>query len=315
MSFPGWAPAALVEVFNRLQDNANDYRRYDEEAKSDASDFGDLLPLTHQYDWNEAAEKTDRQADTLRRLLTHFDMEDAWVALSRPTVHPRYKDHAAHLLWDCIVRALQDFPDQIKVAQTPAQKAKSLQSISRQAQNLIDAIAADPACEGIANGIMATHLAIRNIEHRQSMGDTPSPAEFAMPLTLSADCDEARRVSLEEEPDDDCKWNQLPLVNRLAYWANESNETHLNDLLHRFIEAVQAVAEHPPEIAQPGRGADALKPFLIRRVGEFVDWYYGQPLDDTVARIVTVVLDLPRPLTRDDVRPYSRGGKKRARSA
>jgi hypothetical protein len=86
---------------------------------------------------------------------------------------------------------------------------------------------------------------------------------------------------------------------------------NLTDLLAYLIAQLQIEEQHPPEIKQPGRAKSGIKAFLVRRLSDHMKWYYGQPFDEAVARIVSLVLDLPTPLTRDDVRPYTkRTGKK-----
>lgn len=164
---------------------------------------------------------------------------------------------------------------------------------------------------------MANHLEIQNLEYRCGREETPTQAEFTMPLTLSEDCYEASLnhdyddIGYDFDTDRHIPWEKRPLVYRLRYWAIEAEKTGFHDLLDLFIRSLNAEAENPQEIKQPGRGQAGLKPFLIRRVSEHMLWLYGQPFDDAVARIVSIVLNLQNPLTRDDVRPYVTGtGKK-----
>ncbi len=321
MFFPEWAPSSLVEEFNRLQDKANNYRRWFDERVEEGSlyppqNMDDIDRARHRGEnYIELAAETDELAGILSRLLTHEDMKDVWIALpSRPSSLPKIRDPGLpeYLLWDCIVRTLRDFKYQMVRPQTPAQKVKSLQSVIDKAQALIDAIAEDGnAASKMAWDLMAIHLAEKNIKHRQNIGDSPSWAEFQMPLTLMCDCGEAKREEQKKADDDeseleDCRWCKTPLVSRLAYWAEEAEKTRLTDLLQLFVSLLKNEVKEPPEIKQPGRSDAAIKPFIIRRLSRHMEGTFGKPLDDIVACIITVVLnlDFKNSLTRDDVRPY-----------
>lgn len=316
MFFPEWTPSLLVEEFNRLQDKASNYRRWFDERVEE----GSLCPPQNMNDmdraWHlgenyiELAAETDELAGILSRLLTNQNMKDVWIALpSRPSKLPKILEASPeYLLWDCIVRTVRDFKYQMVRPQTPAQKVKSLQSVIDKAQALIDAIGEDRNASNMACNLMAVHLAEKNIKHRQDIGDSSSWGEFQMPLTLQCDCYEASR---EAERADDvksesegCQWDKTPLVSRLAYWAEEAEKTSLTDLLQLFVSSLKNEEKEPPEIKQPGRGEASIKPFIIRRLSRHMESHFGQPLDDVVACIITVVLDLENSLTRDDVRPY-----------
>ncbi|MBX3678542.1 MAG: hypothetical protein KF710_00010 [Rhodocyclaceae bacterium] len=286
----------------------------------------DCCPTDH-FDGKKLAAEIDQRARALFRLLTWQDMELAWRALSRPCVSPSISrlevdgtDMAPYLLWDYIDRALDEFERLSLHRQSAAGKRKRLVSIAKKTEELLAAIRCDPTASSVALGLMECHMHAKNLEFRQTMGDTPSKAEFTMPLTLSGDCHEARTqigaAFLDDEFEDEgenWKWGDQPLVYRLEYWASLMQETGLGDLLGDFAATIKAEADVPPVITQPGRGEHAIRPFLLRRVSEFIYYLYGQPLDEAVARIVTAVLDLNVPLTRDDVRPYTRQtGKKMA---
>lgn len=321
MSFPLWAPKELIEELDRLRVEADRYRRLDAECTSDESEIGAPSLRSEPYLKNEAA-NIDELANTLFRLLTNNDMQSVWKELSRPVVlHKPSKEKTAFLLWNCVTRALSDFQTLTPQAQTPkspTEKRNSLLSLEKKAKALLAAIATDPTATRVAEILMEHHLTIENFKYRESMGDTPSPAEYETPLRLSSDCNELqmnRRRGLGEgdthveSPDVDdyetnCYWDKMPLDLRLTYWAKEAKNTNLIALLQLFADTLHVEADRPPEIKQPGRKGAAMKPFLIRRLNEHMVWCYGQPLDVVVARIVSIVLDLPTLLTRDDVRPY-----------
>jgi hypothetical protein len=101
----------------------------------------------------------------------------------------------------------------------------------------------------------------------------------------------------------------------LAYWAREAKDTSLDDLLQIMLETLEEEASISSDIKQPGRGDRARKAFLIRRVSSTLYSLHEQPLDELAARIVTAVLNLQTPLTRDDIRPYLvPPGRKRRKS-
>lgn len=311
-TFPDWAPKRLVEELNRLQAKVGRYRQLYLEDKNETSDSDNQCIECGINYWKNAADEEEKLTIILYRLLTHLNMKLAWTAMQRPVIDPKpWKNEPEYLLWVNIVRAIKDFTYQSAIAKTPAQRSSKLKSVAVMAKNLQDAITSNPDIEGIAKKLMANHLAIQNLDYRCNFGETPSKAEFTRPLTLSSDCHEARDLDDDFDGETFIPWKKKPLVSRLAYWAIEAEETGLNDLLDLFIRCLNAEAESPQEIKQPGRGEAAIKPFLIRRVSEHMFCLYGQPLDDAVAIIVSTALDLKNPLTRDNVRPYITGtGKK-----
>lgn len=318
MSFPLWAPKELIEELDLLRVEADRYRRLDAECTSNESEIG-APSLRNKPYWTNEAANIDELANALFRLLTNNHMQSVWKELSQPIVlHKPSKEKTAFLLWNCVTRALSDFQTLIPHAQTPTEKRNSLLSVALKAKALLAAIATDPTATYFAKILMEHHLTIENFKHREGMGDTPSPAEYETPLRLSSDCNELQmnrmrglgedeaRVELTNVDDyeTNCDWDKMPLDLRLTFWAKEAKNTNLTTLLQIFSDILHVEAEQPPEIKQPGRKGAAIKPFLIRRLNEHMVWCYGQPLDEVVARIVTIVLDLPTPLTRDDVRPY-----------
>ena len=327
MSFPSWAPKALVEEFNKLREEAVKYRRMDaiEKNINDEPSVGEPH-LFHTTDWQEEAVKIDELADTLSRLLNNYDMKAAWVELTRPAADPKpWKRDPEFLVWNCVTRALGEFQMLIAIAQTPSEKKKNLLSVVSMAKELLAAITADPTADYISKVLMERYLTIKNFKHREDMGDTPTPAEYQTPLRFSSDCGELQFIRAKgsgkgespgeltdlEDYEANCYWDKMPLAMRLTYWTKEAKNTNLTDLLRLYVDILRFEAEQPPEIKQPGRKDAAIKPFLIRRLNEHMVWYYGQPLDEVVAQIVSTVLNLPTPLTRDDVRPYIAGpGKK-----
>lgn len=286
MSFPSWAPVLLVEECKRMRIEAERYRQRASEEKYDESDIGAPSISSSSY-WNDEAVIIDELAETLFRLLTHVDMQSVWRELARPPINPNPLKviESAFLTWNCVDLALRSFNTLIAQAQTPMEKKKSLLAVASKASDLIVAISTDPVAAHIAGYLMEHHLSIKNNEHREDVGDAPSPSEYSMPLRLSLDCDEleiARRRGLakgeasielsELEGETNNYWGQMPLALRLTFWAKEAKNTKLTDLLELFVDMLQVEAENPPEIKQPGRKDSAIKPFLIRRLNEHMLW-------------------------------------------
>lgn len=312
MSFPEWAPAALVIEYANLEDEAQNCR--DLAKQDDGYGFSEHCPV----DWNHEAEKSARLQKALSGLLTHHDMEKTWQALSRPIrmgINARYGELREYLLWDCIKRALSDYEQLFPNAQTHAEKRKSLLAIVARTKALQEAIAEHSIASKYSRRIVELHLSMQHIERQLELNSPVRQAEWSAPgLTLSCDLDDARRATDDGHEDDEQSWANRQLTDRLAIWACDAKETTLDELLNLLSDSLLSEAEKQPEIKQPGRGEDALKPFLLRRLSEYMEWLYDQPLSDVVAILTTIILDLDHPLTRDDVRPYVRKtGKKTAR--
>lgn len=324
LRFPTWAPERLIDEFKQLKAHANSFKEIEEEVK-EANAAGEyLVPFLEQTDWEKEANETDKLAEILLKLLTNPDMETAWRVLSRTGITPKHFEVdtaiSAFMLWDCISRAHRDFPGIISIARTPSERVKKLQSAIRKAESLIDEIYSDQTITKYSNGLVGRHLSIQNILYRGTIGDTPSRAELLfnifVPFALKADCSDVAKSVMEniefEDKNKGCRWREIPLVERLGFWASSAQDINLSVLLQLFVDLLKNEAEIDQEIKQPGRGDTAFRAFLIRRISDYMMWCYGQPLDDVVARIISIILDIP--LTRDDIRPYVSGKKNRDNS-
>ncbi len=307
-TFPDWAPKQLINNLNRLRKSANRYRELYVEEKNEALDEEiNQCSECGANKWNIAADKTDKIAFILHNLLTHHDMENVWKAINRPIIEPKpWKTDPEYLLWFTIEAAINKFPYLPTKEITPAQRSKKFKSTAKIAAELQEAINSSPEIRSFANELMQNYLALQNLKIRCDYGEKPSWAEFQMPLTLSSDRDEFRCRYREIDFDDKKRisWEKRSLISRLEYWAAEAEKTSLTDLLTFFVSHLEKSANDPQEISQPSRGDAAFKSYLIRRLSAHMSRLYGQPLHDAVAIIVSVVLDLQTPLTRDDVRPY-----------
>lgn len=307
-TFPDWAPKQLINNLNRLRKSANRYKELYVEEKREALDE-EIHQCTEceANQWNIAADETEKLAFILHNLLTHPDMASVWKAIKRPITEPTSrKSDPEYLLWFIIEDAIKKFPYLSTKEITPVQRTKKFKSIAKIATKLQEAIESDSEIKFFANKLMENYLAVQNLNLRVDHGEKPSWGEFQMPLTLSSDRNEFRSRHLEIDFNDEkiINWNKRTLISRLEYWAAEAERTSLTDLLTFFVSYLEKSADDPQEISQPGRGDAAFKSYLIRRLSAHMSRLYGQPLHDAVARIVSVVLNLQIPLTRDDVRPY-----------
>jgi hypothetical protein len=89
----------------------------------------------------------------------------------------------------------------------------------------------------------------------------------------------------------------------------------LVDLLKFFGARIDDLVVEKPPIAHPGRNDKGLQPYLIRELSKLMNMYFNKPMDSTVALLVSAILNLPDALSRDSVRPYTKGhGKISGRS-
>lgn len=294
MLFPEWAPEILQKKYGEITDRI---------ASADDPEFVALFGSSAE-DREKERKEADERREILLRLLTHPDMEKAWKALSRP-VAPNKKaanaDDIAWMLWYFIDLWLNEFDKHIAYNVTPAVKRDSLKEASRLAQKLIKVIDESPIISGLSSAIPSLYLTETNLEMRAKEGESLHWTESSAGWRLSLDWREgAGQCDYEDE---NCPWEELPLTERLVYWAKQANEMRLIDLLSTFVEVLERESEVPPKIKQPSRADQALRSFLVIRLDEFMHYYFAQPLSETVAHLITVILDLNVPLSRDDVRP------------
>jgi len=311
MSFPEWAPASLVREHNELKERASNERRmaeYDDTPHDDWSVFEGCCPGNRIYE----ADKSDRLVRILHELLTVYDMKAAWESLSRAPIKQQYEGRKELLLWDCITRSVLDFERMTVNAQTHAERNKNLKAIATKIKGLREAIAGHEMAAHYSGQIMKLHLSNQHIERQLKFGSSVDEAEWHLPgLRLTCDLEEARK-EYDDVRGAEKHWADRPILERLSVWAGDANEASLDALLELFSECLLSQAERPSEIKQPGRGDDAFKAFLLRRLTAHMEWLHGQPLSDVVAILATIILCLDHPLTRDDIRPYIRkAGKKK----
>lgn len=305
---PSWAPPTLIE----------DYRRAvlrDQEDRDLQSDPGDLSNLSEILPGIEPPspnghDDTPTNTEILHKLLTAPDMEKAWATLYRhppsPLLRPRFaKQDPAEALWTHLgYVALPAYRKSSR--RTFAAKRDALTTISRQIRDLKAALLGDVDTERMATFFLRAYLGSEHVRCRaQDLKESVRWYEYDVPdIQLSEDARDARAILSDIEDSPGKEWRERSTLERFAYWTSAANDTSLIDVLTLLADAIEANAHVSPIIKQPGRDTSALRPYVIRNLLEWMNWRYGRPLDDTVARIVTSMLDLDPPLSRDDVRPY-----------
>lgn len=309
MKFPDWAPTVLIDLYlenrrrHELDQSADEieWRAWLEEHSDSASSLGFCTEGMAKQ-----REHAAKLLGTLERLLTSPDMELAWASMSKatPTCEPCFHDELPWQLWFNIADRLGKF--QQANQQTAGEKNRRLSKLAKMAKELVREIKSDPTASTLASHAVQFEMHRLNIEHRESCGEKLFISERSQPLTLSTDlifATQRRENIFSSQP-----WAKRSLFSRLFFWAENAQRIGLTTLLERFAKAAENAAKQPPLVKQPGRGDTALKAYLVRELHDLMMWMYGQPLDDTVARIVNTTLNLwdsDKPLDRRSVRDYT----------
>lgn len=228
MSFPVWAPATLVEEYERLRTKVANCQELVSGEHENSWLFDDLS-AADQAEYKEKTLKLEELACVLYRLLSNPDMKSAWATLSRPIADPQpWKNDPALMLWNDVSRALRDFPLLMEDAQSPVQYRKSLLSIATKAKALQASIARSSAAKVHAQDLVADYLRLKNLEYREALGETPLASEYHLPLTMFGDSNEALGINEVKWCEnnqgfiDDYEWRNMSLVWRLRYWVIEA---------------------------------------------------------------------------------------------
>jgi hypothetical protein len=170
-----------------------------------------------------------------------------------------------------------------------AGREKALNRVVQAGRRLLGAIEAAPETAEVFHLALARHrLRTGNHTSRPQAPDrTPDDADL-MPWHVWLMCSTLREWLLLPQP-------LIGPEQRLA----------LADILGPALDMVALTARAVP--------IGKLQPYLIRQLSAQMRALYGQPLDDTVALLVSAVLELPEPLSRDDIRPYLRSTGKNSK--
>lgn len=310
-TFPDWAPENLIDVYLRMETSAKEMEAL--QAKMDAEECWIDQEEKKKRALRAEQEKQDRTL--LYRFLTHSDMKSVWETLCRQKTSEKISLLSANFscsenLWAEIYRFI--LPEYRKTPKiTAAEKKRQLENISKTASRLIGLIDADPYAEQIADQVIPSYIGNRHINYRiDDLDESLDWIDSSDPLyQFSCDSDSALKLTrnlpiLTGEEHKVTGWSSLPESVKFAYWTRELGSLNLVEVLKFFAENLESNASIPPNIKQPNRGDDAFKPFLIRKLSDWMMWRYEKYLDETVAKIITAALDLETPLSRDDVKTY-----------
>lgn len=146
-------------------------------------------------------------------------------------------------------------------------------------------------------------LVLENLTMRAG-NDEPHPvAETIIPAIAFQALGAIEALDYEPVP----PWRKWGMDDRYKWLSGAVVESDFLRVMAHCADGLTEAAKQKPRVAQPGREDGGLLPFLVRELSGVMRKLYGQPLDDTVALIVTAVADLPEPLSRDGVRPYLKG--------
>lgn len=308
---PEWAPNALLHKVRRnLCGTALCRRAAREEPGNSHPECSDPYCVHCQPGAHHLNAMNVTRA-RLIRLATYPDMRGAWESVAKSERKGRFSqlagaqsvgaDGICSMLIDEICRAVNAFEHLPK--RSAAQKKKGAAKIARLARELATAIDSDEDGRRFAARFLAGHIGVRHLAHRVELGETPRAWMMFSP-----------ELSYQPQPgyfesDDGSipQWDTWPDIEKFRWLSDEIQATSMRDLLSNFAEGMTEIAESIPLISRPGSGNPRAR-FLAAELSKFMQGWFDSPLDDTVARFVAAALDLPEPLSRDDIRP----GRKRA---
>jgi len=266
-----------------------------------------------RFDWHGYSQQL------LEKLLTNPSMKKAWKSLYKtprlpdlPIAEPE-RGPAYHLWHKCIFRAYTYFNG--NEHRSKADRKESLNNIAADSRALVRKILED---DDAARHQYRTILDFAVCEHIDSrifdlvaLDESELMPDFQFGHR-DVGCATYRYLEADRKNETlEKNWEDLPESLRMDQWIYLLSRVSLVDALNHFASIIEHVSKLESAVKQPGRGRQSFKAFLIRCLHEFMTQYYGQPLDDTVGIIVSTLLDLPNPLTRNDIRSYHREtGKK-----
>lgn len=269
---PGWAIDDFLPcVENELSLlNAARVRVRRLEAKTDASHV-----IRASVKAAIELEKRSRiRLERIARLCTYSEeMEAVWTTIkATPIAEPGFlrDDVRGNRVIPTIVSFLDDIVEKFDAhpKRTNAQRKKSLLAIGKTIDGLLKQLQDDPEAAREAGRAFDAYLFICGLE---------------LPMLRSMDPD-AREVLIFDT--DEAFYRQLRLV---------------RDSIVQLADRASPVAT-----AHPGRADSGFTPYLIRELSGVMKKLFDKPLDRTVAILASTVLNLPEPLGRDDVRPYTK---------
>ena len=248
----------------------------------------------------------------LMRLCTyHAELEGAWKTIaSTPIVGKPYSNALLDeqavtslvlYLIDDIAQRFEHLPKH-----TPATRKRSLGAVVKAVDALLEAMHASPEADLLAGTWLADYFGLKNVEMRASAGERLYRSDLLLPARFAIKPHKHERTSDEVESPAAPAWTQWPSADQYAWLSNELEETTLAKLLSSYRSEIAWLIEEKAPIAQPGRADKGFLPFFIRALSNVMHMLYSTPLDNTVALLASAVMNLSEPLSRDDVRAYTK---------
>lgn len=302
---PKWAPAGVTLSFISALSTLCGARR----ARRNADTFDDDTPSIYAELQRYRAEQhtyVEAEIACLVRLCTYSnEMQKVWRTIS--TMPAQGCEDPAFTICDQISITLGRFAQIPK--RLPAQRKKSLLRVAKAVDDLLEAVESDSEAQYFFEGALIEYLVGQNLKMRSDSGEETSDHEARYPsLAFNRDMFQPEYIEGMDDSSHSLKpWHQWSFFAKYEWLHSEISITGMPQLLTFCRDGLTILAQEQPKIAQPGRPDGGLQPFLIRSLSSVMRRIYGQPLDDTVALLVSATLDLPEPLTRDTIRQYLKG--------
>ena len=299
---PKWAPAGVRLSFISALSTLSGARR----ARRNADTFDDDTPSIYvELQRYHAEQHTYAKAEIacLVRLCTYSnEMQKVWRTIS--TMPAQGCEDPAFTICDQISFTLGRFAQIPK--RLPAQRKKSLLRVAKAVDDLLKAVESDSEAQYFFEGALIEYLVSQNLRMRSDSGEVISGREARDPSwAFNRTIFEPLHTEfMDDSPHSLKPWGQWPVSEKYEWLHDEISVSGMPELLTFYRDGLTNLAQEQPEIPQPGRPDGGLQPFLIRSLSSVMRRIYGQPLDDTVALLVSATLDLPEPLTRDTIRQY-----------
>jgi hypothetical protein len=287
---PQWAPLTLVQRFDdglSLLGMARRERRRAGLAKHSAYE-----------QWC-----ADRIAFTVRLCTYHPDMRGVWATLATTPATGKGRRHwtgegrIAQVLRSIDIATLRF----AKAPKTPpAVRRKSLSRAALAAQRLVAALQASPEAAELFRIALGSH------ERRSN--DAATPAGLAGAASGSGEAPELPYMDGTIPP-----WRAQYLLYNCGFPPDDAQQSRVAEILADSIDLMREAASVPALFTQPGRPDESFQAFMVRSVSIAMRRFYGRPLRDVVALLVSAIIDRPEALSDDGIRPYLRPLKKASR--
>ena len=237
--------------------------------------------LVHN-EYNEKQRQVQsRKADAFYHLGTYEDMKDVWEKLLAYEIKSKYPVNVEEALVGGILEQIWINPFGEKV-DTPKEKNQQLGDVTRAIKTLQRAIKKAGEARHENQIIMETILHKKNMEHRNQRGE-----KFALPANQVRYIDINARADLSSFPlDEHMPWKQRNMEQRLGWWTKEAMAVNLTEILDYYSERMTDYSR----VYKDHYAKDTSK--LCRGLSWLMNQLYGKDLDDYVARIMNVVLDV-----------------------